>query len=140
MTTTTPRKLFVNLAVRDLERSKRFFSTLGFGFNPKFTDDKAACMIVSDEAYVMLLTEPMFRTFTKRQPCDTTRQTEGLFALSCASRPEVDHLVKTAVAAGGTHAMEPQDHGFMYGWSFYDPDGHHWEVFWMDPKAVGQDG
>jgi predicted lactoylglutathione lyase len=136
MTATTARKLFVNLAVRDLERSMQFFSTLGFGFNPKFTDDNAACMVVSEEAFVMLLTEPFFKTFTRRAVCDTTRQTEGLFALSCESREEVDQLVKRAVAAGGSHALEPQDHGFMYGWSFYDPDGHHWEVFWMDPRAA----
>jgi uncharacterized protein len=129
------RKIFVNMAVRDLKKSMQFFSTLGFQFNPKFTDDNAACMIVNDEAFVMLLSEPFFKTFTKRQPCDTTRNTEGLFALTCGSREEVDHLVKHAVAAGGTHAMEPQDHGFMYGWSFYDPDGHHWEVFWMDPSV-----
>jgi uncharacterized protein len=129
------RKIFVNLAVRDLKKSMQFFSTLGFEFNPKFTDDNAACMIVSDEAFVMLLTDPFFKTFTRREPCDTTRHTEALVALSCGSREEVDQLVKKAVAAGGTHAMEPQDHGFMYGWSFYDPDGHHWEVFWMDPKA-----
>ena len=130
------RKIFVNLAVRDLKKSKQFFSALGFGFNPKFTDDNAACLIVSDEAFVMLLTEPFFKTFTRREPCDTTRQSEGLFALSCDSRAEVDELVRKAIAAGGTHAMDPQDHGFMYGWSFYDLDGHHWEVFWMDPKAV----
>jgi uncharacterized protein len=130
------RKIFVNLAVRDLKKSMQFFSTLGLEFNPKFTDDNAACMIVSDEAFVMLLTEPFFKTFTRREPCDTTRHTEALVALSCGSREEVDQLVKKAVAAGGTHAMEPQDHGFMYGWSFYDPDGHHWEVFWMDPKAA----
>jgi predicted lactoylglutathione lyase len=84
----------------------------------------------------MLLAEPFFRTFTRREPCDTTRQTEGLFALACESRDEVDAMVRKAVAAGGTHAMDPQDHGFMYGWSFYDPDGHHWEVFWMDPKTI----
>jgi len=130
-----PRKLFVNLAVRDLKRSKDFFAGLGFGFDPKFTDDNAACMIVSDEAYVMLLAEPFFKTFTRRELCDTTRQTEGLFALSCGSRAEVDQLVKKAVASGGAHALDPQDHGFMYGWSFYDLDGHHWEVFWMDPAA-----
>jgi predicted lactoylglutathione lyase len=130
------RKIFVNLAVRDLKKSTQFFSTLGFEFNPKFTDEKAACMIVSDEAFVMLLTEAFFKTFTKREPCDTTKHTEGLFALSCRSREEVDGLVKKAIAAGGKPAMEPQNHGFMYGWSFYDPDDHHWEVFWMDPKAV----
>lgn len=136
MAATHSRKLFVNLAVRDLARSMDFFARLGFDFDPQFTDEKAACMIVSEEAFVMLLAEPFFKTFTKRELCDTTRQTEGLFALSCASRAEVDELVQKAVSAGGSHAMDPQDHGFMYGWSFYDPDGHHWEVMWMDPSAV----
>jgi hypothetical protein len=128
--------IFVNLAVRDLERSKEFFTKLGFELNPKFTDDKAACMVVSEQASVMLLTEPFFRGFTKKEPCDTSTHTEGLFALSCESRAEVDQLVKTAIAAGGKPAMDPMDHGFMYGWSFYDPDDHHWEVMWMDPKAM----
>jgi uncharacterized protein len=132
----THRKIFVNLAVRDVKKSIDFFAKLGFTFNPKFTDDNAACMIVSDDAFVMLLREPYFRTFTRRDLCDPFRQTEGLFALSCQSRAEVDDLVKKAVGAGATHAMDPQDHGFMYGWSFYDLDGHHWEVFWMDPKAA----
>jgi len=136
MPETRSRKIFVNLAIRDLKKSMDFFAKLGFAFNPQFTDDKAACMIISDEAFVMLLREPFFRTFTKREPCDTTRQSEGLFAVSCDSRAEVDEMVKTALAAGGTHAMDPQDHGFMYGWSFYDLDGHHWEVMWMDPKAA----
>jgi predicted lactoylglutathione lyase len=113
-----------------------FFSALGFTFNPQFTDDKAACMFISEEAYVMLLAEPFFRTFTRRQPCDTTTQTEALCALSCDSRAEVDQIVRKAIDAGGAHAMDPMDHGFMYGWSFYDPDGHHWEVLWMDPSAV----
>jgi uncharacterized protein len=130
------RMIFVNLAVRDLKKSMAFFSKLGFEFNPKFTDDNAACMIVSDQAFVMLLAEPFFKGFTKRELCDTSRQTEGLFALSCASRAEVDEMVNKAVAAGGSHAMPAQDHGFMYGWSFYDLDGHHWEPMWMDPKAA----
>ena len=129
------RKLFVNLAVRDLERSKEFFDKLGFDFNPQFTDDRAACMILSEEAFVMLISEPFFRTFTERDLCDTSRQTEGLFALSCESRAEVDRMVKNAIDAGGKRAMDPQDHGFMYAWSFYDLDGHHWEVLWMDPAA-----
>ena len=136
MAHTASRKLFVNLPVRDLSRSMAFFAKLGFSFNPQFTDDRAACMIISDEAYVMLLAESFFRTFTKRELCDGTRQTEGLFALSCGSRAEVDELVRTAVGAGGQHAMDPMDHGFMYGWSFYDPDGHHWEVLWMDPAHI----
>lgn len=136
MTTNTSRKLFVNLSVSDLNRSIDFFRSLGFEFNAKFTDDKGACMIVSEECYVMLLREPFFRTFTKREICDTKSHTEGLFALACSSRAEVDELVGKAIAAGGTHAMDPMDHGFMYGWSFYDVDGHHWEVFWMDPAAA----
>jgi predicted lactoylglutathione lyase len=130
------RKIFVNLPVRDLERSKEFFARLGFAFNPQFTDDKAACMVVSREAYVMLLREAFFRTFTKNELCDTTRHTEGLFALSCGSRAEVDEMVRTAVASGGRRAMDPVDHGFMYASSFYDPDGHHWEVLWMDPATI----
>ena len=122
------RKIFVNLPVRDLKASMTFFSQLGFEFNRQFTDDKAACMVLSDEGYVMLLREPFFRTFTSR--------TEVLLCLSCESRAEVDELVKKAIAAGGTHAKDSQDHGFMYGWSFYDLDGHHWEVLWMDPAVV----
>jgi hypothetical protein len=136
MTTTRSRKLFVNLAVRDLKKSMEFFSTLGFEFNPKFTDEKAACLVLSEEAFVMLLAEPFFKTFTRRELCDTSRQTEGLFALSCDSKAEVDELVNKAIAAGGKHAVDKQDHGFMYGWSFYDLDGHHWEVMWMDPKMA----
>lgn len=133
----TPRKMFVNLPVRDLKRAKNFFAAaLGFEFDPKFTDDNAACMIVNGEAVVMLLAEPFFRGFTTHEICDTTRHTEALLALSCASRAEVDEVVQKALAAGGRHAMDPMDHGFMYGWSFYDLDGHHWEIFWMDPAKV----
>ena len=135
MADTRSRKMFVNLAVKDLKKSVAFFTTLGFRFNPKFTDDNATCMIVGEDAYVMLLTEPFFKGFTKRELCDTTRQTEGLFALSCESRAEVDQFLETALDAGAKPAMDPQDHGFMYSQSFYDIDGHHWEVFWMDPAA-----
>ncbi|HEX2832495.1 MAG TPA: VOC family protein [Thermoanaerobaculia bacterium] len=130
------REIFVNLPVRDLEKSKAFFSALGFTYNAQFTDEKAACMIISDKAWVMLLSEPFFKGFMKNEICDTTRATETLIALSCESRAEVDAIVRKAIDAGGRHAMDPQDHGFMYGWSFYDLDGHHWEVLWMDPKAV----
>ncbi len=135
MTRNSSRQLFVNLAVRDPKRSMEFFRALGFDFDPKFTNDKAACMIVNGSAFVMLLSEGFFKTFTNRSLCDTESQTEALLALSCATRAEVDDLVKRAIAAGGKHAMDRQDHGFMYGWSFYDPDGHHWEVLWM---AEGQ--
>jgi predicted lactoylglutathione lyase len=129
------REIYVNIPVRDLPRSMEFFAKLGFTFNQQFTDDKAACMIVNNEAYVMLLAEPFFRTFTKNAPCDTAKQTEALLALSCESREEVDQMVQTAVSSGGSHAMDPKEHGFMYGWSFYDPDGHHWEVLHMDMSA-----
>ena len=136
--TTSARKLFVNLAVRDLDKSKAFFSKLGFEFNPDFTDENAACMIVSDQSFVMLLAEPFFKGFTKRQIADTSTTTEALLALSGDSREEVDALVATAVDAGGALAMDPQDHGFMYVRSFHDLDGHHWEIFWMDPAAQKQ--
>lgn len=132
----TARMLFVNLAVRDLKKSMAFFAALGFEFNPKFTDDKAAAMIVSPQAFVMLLSEPFFRTFTRREVCDTSRSTEGLFAISATTREEVDHLFDRAMSAGASEAMDPQDHGFMYSRSFYDLDGHHWEVVWMDPAVI----
>lgn len=136
MTATRQRKMFVNLPVRDLKRSIEFFTRLGFTFNPRFTDDQGTCMIVGEDAYVMLLVRERFKDFTKKQLCDTSTHTEGLVALSCASRAEVDEIVKTAIVAGGSHAVDAVDHGFMYGWSFYDLDGHHWEVFHMDPQAV----
>jgi len=130
------RMLFVNLPVHSLRRSVEFFGALGFGFDPRFTDERSTCMILSDDAHVMLLEGPRFRDFTRREICDTSSHTEVLLAIRCESRDEVDRLVREAVAHGGKHAMDPEDHGFMYGWSFYDPDGHHWEAFWMDPDAV----
>jgi predicted lactoylglutathione lyase len=139
MTATASRKLFVNLPVRDLKRSIDFFSGLGFTFDPRFTDETGTCMVLSEDAYVMLLEQSRFRDFTKQQICDTRTHTEGLFALSCASRAEVDALLKDALAAGARPAMPTQDHGFMYSESFYDLDGHHWELFWMDPAALAQD-
>ena len=133
---TTPRKLFVNVPVRDLQRSITFFEALGFTFNTQFTDSAATAMLVGEDAYIMLLTRPRFATFAKRPQGDAHAETNALFALGLGSRAEVDEMVQRAVAAGGTHALEPQDHGFMYGWSFYDLDGHHWEPFWMDPSTV----
>jgi predicted lactoylglutathione lyase len=133
---TTPRKLFVNIPVRDLQRSIEFFEALGFTFNTQFTDATATSMLVGEDAYFMLLTTEKFKEFSKRPVGDPRKETNALFAISVNSRDEVDALVKKAVAAGGSHAADPQDHGFMYAWSFYDLDGHHWEVFWMDPKAI----
>jgi predicted lactoylglutathione lyase len=136
MTTTNARKIFVNLPVADLKRSMAFFTTLGFEFNTTFTDAKAACMIVGPDAFVMLLSEPFFQTFTSKRLCDTRTHTEALFTVSCQSRAEVDDTVKKAVAAGGTQAHDPQDHGFMYDCGFYDLDGHGWGVMWMNTAAA----
>ena len=132
----TPHKLFVNIPVGDLQRSIRFFESLGFTFNRQFTDATATCMLVGEDAYFMLLTKDRFTGFSNRPLGDPRTQTSALFAVSVSSRAEVDEMVNKAVAAGGSYAVDPQDHGFMYGWSFYDLDGHHWEVFWMDPAAV----
>jgi predicted lactoylglutathione lyase len=133
---TTPHKLFVNIPVSSLQRSIEFFEALGFSFNPQFTDATATCMLVGEDAYFMLLDKERFAGFSKRPQGDPRKETNALFALSVSSREEVDAMVKKAVAAGGSYAVDPQDHGFMYGWSFYDLDGHHWEIFWMDPSAV----
>jgi len=128
--------VFINLSVRDLKRSMEFFRQLGFEFDPRFTDGQAACMIVNDGAQAILLTEPFFRTFTKRQICDRQSHTESMVAFSCGSRDEVDELTTKAIVAGATRAMDPVDLGFMYGSSFYDLDGHHWEVIWIAPQAI----
>lgn len=130
------RMMFVNMAVKDLERSKRFFGELGFAFDPRFTDEKAACMVVSDQCCAMLLTEKFFRTFTRRELCDTSRANEVGLAVSAESRAAVDAFADRALAVGAAPAMPPEDHGFMYARSFYDPDGHHWEATWMDPAVV----
>lgn len=133
------RQLFINLPVKDLNRSVEFFTKLGYTFNPQFTDENATCMIVSDTIYVMLLTEEYFRTFMPKEVCDTSRYAEVLVALSAESREAVDEMVRKAVAAGGSTYAEPQDHGFMYQHGFQDPDGHIWELVWMDPSAVEQE-
>jgi predicted lactoylglutathione lyase len=130
------RKLFVNLGVRDLEASIEFFSELGFAFDPRFTDESATCMILSEEAFVMLLVEDRFKDFTSKALCDAGTHTEAILAISAESREQVDVLVDTALDCGGRPANEPMDHGFMYGRSFQDVDGHLWEVIWMDPDAL----
>jgi uncharacterized protein len=130
------RKIFVNLPIKDMERSKAFFSALGFSFNPQFTNEQGACMVVSDSIFAMLLVEPFFQTFTKKPIADARKSTEVLVCLSCDSREEVDAIVRKALAAGGTAPNAPQDHGFMYGHGFEDLDGHVWELAWMDPAHV----
>ena len=130
------RKIFVNLPIKNMERSQAFFKSLGFGFNPQFTNDKGACMVVADDIFVMLLTEGFFQGFTRKPVADATKATEVLVCLSCDSRAEVDDLVAKALAAGGNAPNPPQDHGFMYGHGFEDLDGHQWELAYMDMSAA----
>lgn len=131
-------KIFVNLPVKDLSRSVDFFTNLGFTFNPQFTDESATCMIISDNIFAMLLVESRFQDFTKKQIADATKTTEVLIALDAESREEVDTMVKNAVTAGGSIYREPEDHGWMYGHSFADLDGHQWEFAYMDISQMPQ--
>ena len=132
------KQIFVNLPVKDLDKTVNFFTKLGFTFNPQFTDKNATCMIVGKNIFVMLLVENFFRTFIKKKLCDATKSTEVLLALAVESREKVDEMMKRALKAGGTEPREPQDHGWMYGRSFEDLNGHIWEVFWMDPTGMGK--
>jgi len=130
--------LFVNMPVADIERSKAFFAKLGFTFNPKFTDESAACMLIGEDAFVMLLSREKFAEFTKLQIADPTTHTLALYCFSAASRDEVDTVSAAAIAAGATDADDAEDYGFMYSRSFFDLDGHGWQVMWMDPAAAEQ--
>ena len=131
-------KIFVNLPVKNLDRSVEFFTKLGFSFNAQFTDETATCMVVSEDIFVMLLTEAKFKEFTPNAICDAAKSTEVLVCLSSESREEVDKMIRNAVAAGGTTYNEPQDYGFMYSHGFQDLDGHIWETMFMEPSAVNQ--
>lgn len=128
------RKIFVNLPVKDLEKSKEFFGKLGYTFNPQFTNEDAACMIINDSIYTMLLVEKFFQTFTPKKIADGKTTAEVINAMNCPSRTAVDEIVNKALAAGAQKYNEPKDHGFMYQWGFEDLDGHIWEYFWMDPS------
>ncbi len=129
-------KIFVNLPVKDLNKSVEFFTKLGYTFNPKFTNENATCMIIGGDIYVMLLVEKFFQTFTPKEIADATKSTEVIICLSAESREAVDEMVQKAVNAGGSTYKEPQDHGFMYGHSYQDLDGHIWEIMWMNPAAA----
>ncbi|MFE4542534.1 VOC family protein [Arthrobacter sp. NPDC056727] len=133
-------QIFMNLPVRDLDRSVQFFTALGFTFNQDYTDENATCMVVNDDAYVMLLVEKFFKTFTSKEVVDATSATEAIMAFSVDSRDAVDQMVGKALDAGGTESQPVQDYGFMYSHSFQDPDGHLWEVMWMDPAGPPADG
>ncbi len=127
-------RIFLNLPVKDLNKSIDFFTQLGSTFNAQFTDETATCMIVTDTIYVMLLTEEKFQTFTPKPICDAKKNTEVLVCLSCESRADVDEMVRIAISADGTTYNEPQDHGFMYAHGFQDLDGHIWELVYMEPE------
>jgi uncharacterized protein len=126
-----PTQIFINLPVADLPKSLAFFEALGYARNPQFTNDTAACIIVSDTILVMLATHARFRDFTPKAICDTSKAVEVLLNLSCDSREQVDDLVAKALAAGGSTYDKPEDLGFMYSHSFVDPDGHGWGLFHM---------
>jgi predicted lactoylglutathione lyase len=129
------KQIYVNLAVEDLPRARAFFEQLGFSFDPRFSNDQAAGMIIGENIYAMLLRKDFFQTFTNKPLCDPAAATEVLVCLSCDSRAEVDELVAKARAAGGRLTREPQDYGFMYAHAFEDPDGHIWELMHMDLEA-----
>jgi len=132
-----PTKIFVNLPVKDLKKSMTFFEHLGFSFNPQFTDEKAACLVIKDGSiYAMLLTEPFFKGFTKKTIADATKTTEVLIALDMESKEAVNEIVSKALEAGGNTYSDPMDHGWMYQHAFADPDGHQWEVAYMDESAI----
>lgn len=129
-------KIFVNLPVKDLRKSIAFYEALGYKVNPQFTDDTAACIVISDEIYVMLLTHAKFREFTPLDIVDATKQTQVLIALDAPSKEKVNEAIDIALANGGSEPRPTQDYGFMYSRALADPDGHIWEMFWMEPSAV----
>ena len=131
------RKIFVNLPVKDLEKAKAFFAKLGFTFNPQFTDETAACMVISEDIHSMLLTHDKFRQFTDREIAGP-KVLEVMTALSADNRDEVNRLVDAALAGGAKEPRPPQDYGFMFMRSFEDLDGHVWEILWMDPAQIQQ--
>jgi predicted lactoylglutathione lyase len=135
--TNSRTKIFVNLPVKDLKKTMDFFGKLGFSFNPVFTDENAACMIISEDIYAMLLVEKFFKSFIPdKDICDTKRNSEALVALTVGSRQEVDELVKKVVNAGGSEYRQVQDYGWMYGRAFQDINGHIWEIFYANMDAM----
>lgn len=135
---TTIKQIFVNLPVKDLDRSVEFFTKMGFTFNPDFTDENATSMIIGENIFAMLLKEKFFSTFTKKPLADAKTTTEVINAFSVGSRQEVDDIIEKALAAGGKQYKEAEDHGWMYGRNFEDLDGHQWEFFFMDMAAMPQ--
>lgn len=127
---------YINLPIADLARSRAFFEVLGFRFDERFSDDTALGMVIGETSFAMLLSHEKFQSFTPRPVADATKSTEVLVAVQLDSREAVDAMVYTALAHGGSTVREPEDHGFMYGHAFADPDGHIWEPFWMNMDAM----
>jgi uncharacterized protein len=133
------KNIFINLSVKDLNKSISFFEALDFEFNPQFSDETTACMIISDHIYAMIMVEERFKEFTKKEIVDTTTSAEAIFSLTAENRDQVDEFVNKALASGGKPSSDPQDHGFMYIWGFQDLDGHLWEIAYMDESALNQE-
>jgi predicted lactoylglutathione lyase len=131
-------QIWVNLPVKDLDKSVEFFTKLGFSFNSQYTDEKAACLIIGDNIYAMLLLENFFKTFIKKEIADSEKSSEVILALSTGKKEDVDEMVRKAIEAGGSAPNDKQDHGWMYGHGFQDLDGHLWEIFWMDQAGAPQ--
>ncbi|MDQ0321851.1 putative lactoylglutathione lyase [Pararhizobium capsulatum DSM 1112] len=129
------RMIFVNLPIKDVARSKAFFSGLGFSFNPEYSDESTLCMVVEQNIFVMLMHEDRFKGFLAGEVSDTAKGTEVLTCLSVSSRKEVDDTLARALELGGKSWLPVMDYGFMYGCSFQDPDGHVWELSYMEPQA-----
>jgi uncharacterized protein len=134
--TTMINQIFLNLPVKDLKKSMDFFSALGLTFNTQFMNDQAACLVIGDNIFAMLITEPVFSTFTHKPLCNAKKHTEAIFALQVPNKEEVDTLMKKAIAAGGVEYKESEDHGWMFIRRFEDLDGHQWEVFCMDETKM----
>ena len=131
-------KIFVNLPVKDLGKSKEFFTKIGFTINSQFTDETAACVVITEDIYAMILTHKKFKEFTPKEIADTTKTSEVLTCLSFDSKEKVNEVMYHALQAGGTEARDPMDYGFMFSRSFNDPDGHIWEIIWMDPATINK--
>ncbi|MCM3739433.1 VOC family protein [Oceanobacillus luteolus] len=130
------KHIFINLSVKDVNRSTNFFKELGFEINPQFSDESTSCIIISENIFAMIMSEERFKEFTKKEIVDTTTSAESIFALSAKSREQVDKIVNKALSSGGKRFNEPQDHGFMYIWGFEDLDGHLWEVAYLDDSNM----
>jgi len=134
----TAKQIFVNLPVKDLDKSIEFFKHMGYTFNPQFTDETATCMVIDENIFAMLITHKRFKDFTKKEIADAHKTTEVLICLSCDSKEQVDAMVSSAIGAGGKEHRETEDYGWMYNRSIEDLDGHVWEYAWMDMNKFPQ--